>query len=172
MRAVPYRENARWGELLSTHRASVVSWVAAIPIGIIGLYLCAHFAAQGGPGALKLWIGTAAMAAMIVWCIGSIVKLRRIVFELYERGFAFRDARVLHELEWADVKAVEAQYVPGALRRGANDEGNLVALVITGRTGTFTVPKELSEFRTIVAKLRDHTGEWSKVTIANLLHRS
>jgi hypothetical protein len=170
---MPYRDNARWGDLVSTHRASIISWVIALPIGIGGLILMARFAAKGGPGALKLGIGAAFMAVLSVWVIVEIVKLRRIVLRIYERGFAFTSAREHHELEWGEIAGVEAQHVPGALGLGADDPGNLVALVVSGPQGTFSLPKELSHFRDIVETVHKHTtAPWVDTVIASLVQRS
>lgn len=167
----PYRQGDRLGRALSTHRTYALSWLAAAALGVGGAGLATRF--LHGPSALRAGVALLVMSGLAVWCATEWWRLTRVRVVCHERGFVSFDGTGRHEATWDEVTAVEAEYVPGALGRGAADEGNLVGLTLRVRTGVVTVPRELAGFRALVAIFRARIQvPWQRAVIANLIHRS
>jgi hypothetical protein len=169
----PYRDNARWGALVATHRGRGASWLVAGLLAIVAAIGCAYAVASTQDVDVKLAIGVFLFGGLAWWMLGEYRRLSRIAVQRFERGFTYFDGRTEHEVEWTDVTAVEAQYVPGVLERGSADPGNLVSLVLVIPKGAVSLPRELGGFAELRTALQKHvTAPWQDVTIASLYQRS
>lgn len=171
LRMAPYRDNDRWGRLVSTHHVGITSWVLGVAVGVLGAVFCGYYAQQGVAPS-KMWLGAIVMTGLTMWFIVEIVRLRGIVLQCFERGLAFTSNREHHEVAWDEIALVDALYVPGVLGKGIEDEGNLVAVNVSFVGGMMKLPKELHELTAIVDALKTKTkARWVQTKIANLLQR-
>ncbi len=142
-----YRDNARWGELVSEHRASAAQWFgAAVLAAAISIALFAWVPRMQHPEP-KLWVAVIVFPILAAWMIVVGVGLTRIHLRVFERGLHFTDARAAHETAWDDVTAVEER---------TNKYGTVMALALAVPTGTIVLPKELSRFAEVRALVDKH----------------
>ncbi len=166
-----YRKNDRLGELVRESRANGRSWFIAIIV-------CAAFAvllgvyASYGHKKLSDFTGVIVMVGVAIWAAREWWRLRRMVVYLHEQGLRYDDGTAGHEIAWEDVTAIQAQYVPGASKKGLADEGNLVNLLVTFRQGQVSLPHDLHDFPGLVAEMKRRIdAPWQRVLIATLVHR-
>jgi hypothetical protein len=159
-----YRDNARFGALVSEHRAGTISYWAAAALGAAATLWLLSYLRHAAHPSMRSWIGVVALPAMSIWMIAEGLRLRRIVLHLYERGLSFQDRHAVHEVTWDEITAIRAEH----LRSGA-----LANAVLTARTGTFSLPKELRGFKAIVDEVQRRSGApVTKVEIATLMQRT
>jgi hypothetical protein len=73
---------------------------------------------------------------------------------------------------WEKVAGVEAQYVPGLTKKGADDEANLVMLAIVVGGERVRVPKEIEALGAFRDELKRKVGApWRVTVIADLTQR-
>lgn len=142
-----YRDNARWGEQVSEHRASPAQWFAAAGLGaIISIGLFAWVPGMKHPST-KLWIAAFVFPLMSAWMVVVGLGLMKLRLRVFERGFVFDDARGTHEAEWSEVRAVEER---------VNKYGTIMQIALAVPTGTIVLPKELHRFADVRALLDKH----------------
>jgi hypothetical protein len=169
----PYRDDQKLGELVGDYRAHRGSWlVAALFSAATSAGLAVYVASTGNRTSMQTVVGVVVMASLALWAAREWHRLGKLELQIYERGLTCRDRGTQCELVWEDVIEAEAQYVPGVRGRGSDDEGNLVAVVLRSSRGTVTLPKELRDFRGLIALLDKRvTAPWRKTVIAGLADR-
>jgi hypothetical protein len=122
---------------------------------------------------LKTGLGGVMSGCLAFYMFAEWRRLLTVGLVLHERGFVYSDKTMSTPMLWADVAHIEARYVPGLRKRGAADEGNLVAVVITSKRGVHVhLPRELAEFRDIVSRLKKHSdAPVENVVVANVMQR-
>lgn len=157
-----YRDNARWGALVSEHRAATASWFGAGVMGLVfGAIAIAWIPSMKHPDP-KLYLGAVVLPVLGVWMFVEGARLRRVVLRIFERGLAFSDQRGLYEVEWRDIAALEDQIA----------RGKLLAITVRTPTASFALPKELHGFTQLRALLeKKTTARWTRVDVGSLIGR-
>jgi hypothetical protein len=171
---MPYREDGRLGRRLSAHRAGAVSWLIAGLMGFAFSPLLIWHVATAERYSMQSVVGIFATAGFGIFAIKEWLRVRAIGIALHERGFLYLSSRTTPlEITWEEVAALEARYVPGLRKKGAADEGNRVALVITTKKGvSIDLPKELDQFFPLCHAIEQHTGKpVTKTVVQNLMQR-
>ena len=153
-----YRENARWGALVSEHRASAASWfaaaalAAAISAGVLVALPRVHQHTE------RLWIAAIVFPLLGAWMLVVALGLQKIRLRVFERGLAFADARGEHEAEWSEIRSVEER---------SSERGRLLAIALAVPSGTIVLPRELHGFDQVRALLDKRvTAPRTQVTIS------
>lgn len=157
-----YRDNARWGALVSEHRAATASWFGAGVMGLVfGVIAIALIPSMKHPDP-KLYLGAVVLPVLGGWMFVEGARLRRVVLRVFERGLAFRDQRGVYEVEWGDIVGLEDQIA----------RGKLLAITVRTPAGSFALRKELHGFGELRALLEKKTrAPWTRVDVGSLIRR-
>lgn len=168
-----YRTSGRWGRHISQHRARAGSWIAAAVLAFAAtLFFGRYVADRGSKASAKTMLAVPVMLVFGVWSAREWNRLRQTRLDLHEHGFVFFDGETAHEVPWDEIRSIEGQYVPGALKRGTADEANLTMVIVDAQSGRVALPKELEGFADLRKEISDHTSApWRSTLIANLTER-
>jgi hypothetical protein len=167
-----YRQDQRWGTSLGEYHARRGSWFLAVLLGITFSIGLIHFAVNSRDPPAQSVAGAVLLPCVTLWFGYEWYRLGRVALHLYEHGLKFHDGSAEHALMWDDVASITGQYVPGVRGNGAEDEGNLVALIVACEGRRVVLPKELDRFSSVVEDVRSRVqAPYQKTVIANLMNR-
>jgi hypothetical protein len=167
------RDQGRLGPRLSVHRPRAGSWLVAAIVAVAFVVLFVWWAATSRGSVVGPLSGALFMGGFGYYAVREWMRLRLMGVALHESGLLDLSGGARLEITWDDVVALEARYVPGVLKKGAGDEGNRVALVLTTSGGAqVDLPKELEGARDLWATVEQRTGKpLARTVVQNLMGR-
>jgi hypothetical protein len=170
---MPSQADNRLGPRLSVHRARAGSWLAAAIVAAAFAVAFVWWAVTRRGSVVGPLSGAIFMGGFGYYAVTEWMRLRLMGVVLHESGLLCLSGGGRLEIAWDDVVALEARYVPGMLKKGAGDEGNRVALVITTSGGTrVDLPRELDAARDLWARVEQRTGKpLARTVVQNLMGR-
>jgi hypothetical protein len=168
-----YRTSERWGRLLSEHRARAGNWLGGALLSVVAALLLGRYVAGDfAHASAKSMLGVPLLLFVGAWMAREWYVLRQVRLTVHEHGFRFFDAETHHEVPWDEIRSIEGQYVPGVLKKGTADEGNLTMVIVESTGARVALPAELERFAAFRKQLERRTGvRWRRTLIANLTER-
>src|SRR5262245_43524373 len=100
-----YRSSARWGRVLSEHRARAGSWLGAAVLAVgAALFLARYVAEHGARAGTKTMVGVPVLLVFGVWMAREWNHLRQVRLTVHEHGFLFFDGESHHEVPWDEIR--------------------------------------------------------------------